>query len=180
MFKQLLKQFKVKMPKYIKCVCIRPNGEMSLETLEMRKFGHFLDLYSGNLYLNCSQIPQFVNGDYVFSLMYSSEKIGKENIYASILLDFSCMCGLESYENIHRGNFYLIKSDSELVKKNSHRVDYKNPISEEELIEYDCHIDCNENDIEFVENEIRKTCQYEKERKMGYLQWILYKLYIKR
>ena len=77
----------------------------------------------------------------------------KENPYAGKLLEMNCNCGYVEVHDNFQGDLYFIKNDINLAKKINHKyekLDYGTEYPIEEIEKRDCTIDCTENDMELI------------------------------
>jgi hypothetical protein len=143
------------MPKTVKILCIKPDGTIKSKDVELKKTSCGLDICKGN----ASQGPEFV-------------RITNDNTFTYVL-------SYNTSDINNGGTFYLTKHSSKLgeIEKN-HNYDFTKEVTYEEFEEFDTTVSCDESDIIFVENEIRKNIEKLKDLEATSLQKSLIYLYI--
>lgn len=163
------------MVKIIKTIYINNNGELNLKDIELSRDSIGISLEPSKLLFECIYCNKrsngiisidrlFIKDKYTFVLYYCDPHDEYEennkckcpvNPLSKTLLYSKCNCGYESHNYDHKGCFYLIKYDPSKKPQNE-KIDFNKPITYEKLEYFDTSIDCNENDIKFIQEQLQQ------------------------
>jgi hypothetical protein len=102
--------------------------------------------------------PEFIKDPYTFVLEHAGSNNDKQiNIHSNMFLDVECECGYKCQCADFRGSFYLVKHDPNIGK--NHKFDFSRKITYDEFEQYDSAVNCTEEDIDFVKENIRRQYQ---------------------
>lgn len=156
--------------KRIAVICLHPDGQIDLEQVNL------ILTWAKSLgipHVNASQGPEFVQSPYTYVLHHNTGSKDQENIYSEVLLHAECGCGYEEHDTCN-GKMYVVKHDPR--KGKDHKFDYKKDIPFEEVLEYDTHVSCQIEDVEFIRTQLEVARIRYRVRVSSWTEWFLYQV----